>query len=182
MRQDASALAVYKIFHWKYQCKIPEAVVYSDVILEDFGTFVSGDEGRDISNATMLVGAIRTIAELATIHGKGFKIEIPDNRKAFEIYKTIVEHLNDCLEFQRNGLFGKMPPMEDLHLLDKFAGYIYPQARWHFVGEEDTSSKLMTFLTQRTRNAPKEKAAPDAHVSITNKLDVSRLSGTRKWK
>ena len=123
-------------------------VVYSDAVLEEFGTFVSGDEARDVSNATMLVGAIRTIAELCEISAKGFKIEIEDNRKAFEMYSLVCEHLKDCIEYQKNGLFGRMPPMDDLKKLDKFAAYIYPQARWHFVGETETTSKLMSFLSR----------------------------------
>lgn len=185
MQRDATQTAVYKIFHWKYQCKIPEMVVYSDAVLEEFGTFVSGDEARDVSNATMLVGAIRTIAELCEISAKGFKIEIEDNRKAFEMYSLVCEHLKDCIEYQKNGLFGRMPPMEDLKKLDKFAAYIYPQARWHFVGETETTSKLMSFLSRsRTGRKTEEqvKTAPDAHVPITTKLDTGMLTGTRQWK
>lgn len=182
MQDNLKNTAVYKLFHWKYQCNIPETQVYSDAVLDDFGTFVSGEEERDVSNARMLSPAIRTIAELATIHSKGFKVEIPDNLKAFDMYSIICRHLNDCIEFQRNGLFGRMPPMEDLEALDKFAAYIYPQARWHFVGEQDESSKLMSFLSRRSRQKPVEKAAPEAHVSITTRIDASRLTGERKWK
>lgn len=185
MQRDPTQTAVYKIFYWKYQCKIPEMVVYPDAVLEEFGTFVSGNEGRDVSNATMLVGAVRTIAELCEIHAKGFKIELPDNKKMFEIYSLICEHLKDCVEYQKNGMFGKMPPMEDLVKLDKFAAYIFPQARHHFVGEVDDSSKLMNFLSRsRTgrKTETKEKTAPTAHVPITPKFDNRALTGTRRWK
>jgi hypothetical protein len=182
MQQKAEDTAVYKLFHWKYQCRIPESVVYGEAVLESFGTFVSGNEGRDVSNATMLVGAIRTIAELAEIHSKGFKLELPDNKKAFEIYKTICDHLKDAIEFQKNGMFGRMPPIKDLECLDKFAAYIYPQARWHFVGEHDETSTLMSFLAKRSRVKPAEKAAPEAHKSITSKISAGRLTGSRAWK
>lgn len=182
MEQSPEAEPVYKLFHWKYQCKIPESMVYSDAVLEDFGTFVSGDEGRDVSNAKLLVGAIRTIAQLATIHGKGFKIELPDNKKAYEIYKIICDHLKACIEFQKNGLWGKLPPVKDLETLEKFAAYIFKQARWHYVGEPDESSTLMTFLAKRSRGTPNEKEAPETHKTITNSILTGRLTGSRAWK
>ncbi len=158
-------------------------VVYSDAVLQDFGTFVSGDEGRDVSNAKMLTGAIRTIAEMATIHGKGFKVEIDNNEKAFQMYSIICQHIKDAIEFQRNGLFGQMPPIEDLQTLDKFAAYIFPRVRHHFVSEEDTSSKLMSFLGKRQRKSEqKAKTAPEAHTALTTKIDARYLTGSRNWK
>jgi len=183
MQRDASQTPAYKLFHWKYQCRIPEMVVLSPAVLDNFGTFVSGDEGRDVSNAKHLVGALRTVAELATIHGQGFKVEVDDDEKAFEMYTHITEHIKEAIEYQSNGMFGKMAPIEDLQTFDKFASYIFPRVRHHFVAGTDDSSRLMSHLSSRLRKSrTKEKTAPEAHVSLTTKIDVRQLTGSRNWK
>ena len=158
-------------------------VIHSSAVLDTFGTFVSGDEGRDVSNATMLVGAIRTVADLATIHSKGFRVEIDDDKLAFEMYTHITQHIKDAIEYQTNGMFGRMPPIEDLQTLDKFAAYIFPRVRHHFVAGTDDSSRLMSHLGSRLRKSrTKAKTAPEAHTSLTTKIDTRQFRGTRNWK
>ncbi len=183
MQRDALETAGYKLFHYKFQCRVPEMVVYSSAVLESFGTFVSGNEERDVSNAKKLVGAIRTVAELATLHSRGYRIEIDDDKAAFDMYTYITDHIKDAIEFQTNRLFGKVPPIKDLETLDRFAAYIFPRVRHHFVAGTDNSSKLMTQLSTRLRkDRTKEKTAPQVHKSLTTKMDVRTLRGTRNWK
>ena len=183
MKSPEKQTAVYKLFHYKYQCNIPETEIYSDAMLETHGMFISGDEKRDMGIATSMSPAVRTIAEMATIFSKGLHVNVPNNDKLYQMYKIICEHLNDCIDFQRNGMFGRMPPHEDLVTLDKFAAHIFPMARWHFIGEEvEETSNLMRFINARNRKASKDKKAPDIHEAITPKLNTRILDGGRSWR
>lgn len=191
MRDKTKESAGYKLFHYKYACLIPETEVNTKQHREIFGTFVSGDEKIDRGIANSLVDAYRTPVELALIVSRGGSVEIPDSDKAYEVYNFIIQHLQDVIEFQRAGYFGRVPPLEDLQILDQFAAKLFSQARWHHVGEREETSKLMEFFKKTSKRGTKggnkgiEGSPEDSkreHTPLSNKINLKRLDGVRQWK
>jgi len=181
---DTMKSAGYRVFHSKYQCRIPEFAIYSDSVIENFGVITSGDEDLDRSRAKCMSHAIRTIAELAELHANQIPIEVDDDDVGGEMYQLIVAHLNEVKEFRNSNIIGKVPPIEDLVKLDKFAGFIYPRAKINHDDNYEETSELIKFLTQGVigKAAPDRTKAPDLHKPIVNNtFDMNVLNGKRRW-
>lgn len=176
----------YKIFFKKWHCRIRDSEVIPEAITRVHGIFISGEVERDKANATKKVGAIRTIAQLATMYNEGQRPDIQSAQDAWDMYNLIMKHLEECRGINGGAVWSTQgPPKEDLVILDKFAQYIFSYARLHFldthVSANDNWRKLLgeDSTTRETRlNANVE------HVSRVEKANdtARKLAGIRRWK
>lgn len=178
--------AAYKIFFKRWHCKIRDSEVLPEAVMEVHGIFISGDVERDKSNAAKKVGAIRTIAQLATMYSEGQRPDIMSAQDAWDMYNLIMQHLDDCRNASKGSVWAtEGPPKEDLITLDNFAQYIFSYARLHFLDtHESANDGWRSLLGEDVTTRETKLQANVEHVSRVEKADAAarKLAGIRRWK
>lgn len=126
--------AAYKLFHYPFMWLVPENSTYDVNSTEYFGLFTSGDADVDFARASMDTARYLSTDEAAALHATGARVTISDPCDAVAIYKYIVQHLEDWLNyvekvqhFKRN----KAIPIKGLKEFNDLATILVPVARRH---------------------------------------------------
>ncbi len=137
----------YKLKNYKFSFSIPALHFYSAEYQKEFGVTSSGDKGIDRMMMDSMVGSRDTILEMAKLYDKDVTIRLDDPKDSVRIYEIVKEHLdnwNRAAQTEHN--LGDIP-MDELRMLDEFAGSIQTLARRY---KPDVGQKSKFF--ERTRN------------------------------
>lgn len=118
--------AAYRLWHRKYQVRIPRSLMYSAQYISKVGTHVSGDYAVDSAGVNELMTMWQTGAGLALLYRDGADLESPNTfvNKADKIplYEDIQRHLLDWRTFAYSGIHpDSAPPISDFRMLEAVA-------------------------------------------------------------
>lgn len=146
--------AAYRLFHHRYQVKIPRALMYSKEYVRKVGYSVSGDPRVDQTTATDLQTVNQTGAGIAMLYAQGAPLCFLDERDTIKLYADIQQHLTDWETQARLGIHpDAAPPLDDMRMFEAVAMDIYSTAKF-YEPEEKRGDELrdLIMMMNRRRN------------------------------
>lgn len=181
----------YKIFHYRFFCKVAQMHMYSNKYLSQFGFIDSGDPAVNRAMAHSLIDIQLTAATMAELHQEGVDITLTQPEDSVRIYQMIYDHLMDWQVRIRENVFITQAPMDDLRKLDALAGEIYKVARYYWK-EKPYHGSFFQFLDNMGRSgirrgtpvAPKPKGpVPEQkHTSIVDSIGTDLSKRQTPWR
>lgn len=158
----------------------------SDDELRMFGLSSVYDTDLDNSTHNQLIDIMINIDKMVEYYRKGITVNIKVHSDTKIIYNIINEYLFAWKNRLNNGINIGIAPLDDLLLLDQFAGSIYSFAKDHF-RTEDESNKLVNQLGGKNwfsrtifdDKPVEENTIPDKHNSMA-KIISERVIGRNK--
>jgi len=186
--------AAWRLFHIKYQVRVPQLFMYGKPYLEKHGYHVSGDQSLDNERLMEPTVMRQTVAGLALLHEEGAPLDIVNWRDSVSIYEDIQEHLRDWEAQARGGMHpGEIPPIEDFRMLEAIASALHQHAK-HYEPDEVTGDGMRDRLMamNRRRNPVKterylrnkivnEKGELKPYVSIVDRIE-QQVYGSHGWQ
>lgn len=173
---NKSPTVAQRLFNQPFNCSIPDIYFYGEDIIKEVGMYSSGDSKMDMGQRQNLRDVYLTIVGMALHRYNGTPIRFKDPRCAVEIYHLITEHLNNwnkVLNIEFN--VGKVP-IEDLKILEDFAGEIYPLAT-QFTSQPLPEHERVDSFTNRSLNRLSNRLRTRAE-RVEQEEDPNRPSGT----
>lgn len=167
----------FKIFHYYYQCQVPQHFLYSKEYVDTFGLPTTGDSEIDRELSQSLVPAQLTIAEMAEALDDGVNIILTDPKEAATIYGIIYDHLEGWRKQVTGGMSGLEPPVEDLRKLDVLAKEVYKVGRSYLPDPKEKSSILRSIsrLSQGSAGRPRPQAPKPTAETLGEHKPISEL-------
>ncbi len=183
-REKKPKTAAYRLFHFKYEMRIPQIFMYGMDYLEKNGYHVSGDVALDRQRLMEPSVMRQTAAGLAMLHDEGAPIDFVNERDAVDVYEDIQEHLHDWERVAVQGIHpDDAPSIEEFRQLEAVASALYTTSKFY---EPDESSgdplrdRLM--MMNRRRNPVRterylrdkittEKGELKPYVSIVDRIE-----------
>lgn len=124
--QPLRETAAYRLWHRKYQVRIPRSLMYGPEYVNKVGIHVTGDYNVDSAGVNELMTMWQTGAGLALLYRDGADIESPNTfvHKADKVplYEDIQRHLLDWRTFAYSGIHpDSAPPISDFRMLEAVA-------------------------------------------------------------
>jgi hypothetical protein len=88
-----------------------------------------------------------TIAAMAEIFAKGYKLDLVVHEDAKRLYEYVQYHLDSWMAIVRCDMNQNKAPYEDLKLLDRFAASVYGVAAYQYE-KADSSTPFGRFMSQ----------------------------------
>jgi len=184
--------AAWRLFHLRYQVRIPESFLQSPEYTRTVGYNISGDRRIDSYAPHRLATVNQTGAGIAVLHGQGVPLEeafvVPSQIP--QLYNDIQEHLNDWHHVAFQGVHpDAAPPLEDFRMFEAVAFTLYPAAKRMQPIEVEVDSirnQIMALTRGRNPNLAQRRARSrfeDEHgnlkpyVSIVDKIEELLLEG-----
>lgn len=166
------------IFNYQFLCRVNANQTRSIEHLRFFGMPTCGNERLDKEVANELMLTMLTINQMVEYHKSGISIGIVNHADSKMIYEFISNHLNFWKKNLENSLHVRNAPLEDLRLLDTFAGLVYEYAAPQFNTEHVDSMlarKLSTTLRVNRDNIlkPKTIVNPNEPVPIKERVSMA---------
>lgn len=166
-----------KLFQNQYECQIQELHRVNDQALREYGHHSTGNSEWDRELMKQWVHVYLTPVRMVEMHSIGANIIISDPKKTVEIYKLLIEHLKNwqhLVEYEFNGID---PPIEDLRMMDDFAGAIWPIAS-NFMENTVPPTGLLNRLHNLGKGSmSKEVAATRPERKLTPTINRIRRAG-----
>lgn len=179
----------YKIFHYYYQCQIPQHFLYSQEFVATFGLPTTGKTDIDRELSQSMVPAQLTIAEMAEALDDGANIVLTDPHEAVTIYNTIYAHLEQWRVHATEGLGGLEPPIDDLRKLDALASQVHKVGRAYMPKPTHGSSLLQNLerlegrrKTTRRPGLPAQKPVFRDHEPISELIAKESFERNNRWR
>lgn len=135
--------SVYKIFHYSYECRVPEYSLIPEKIVDWLGTHLNelNPESAPHQSRSILL----LIDDMLELFREGIPIDIVHTRDAIEIHDILMGHMEMWLTYGHTTTSRFAPPMADLRLMDDFAAAICANtsAMSRREGEIDTPDQLI---------------------------------------
>jgi len=186
--------AAYKIFHYYYNCLIPQHHLYTEEYVNTFGIPTTGNRDIDRNLAESAIEARMTISEMAQYVDDGATLEFLQPEKTAEIYEIIVEHLNNW-RYKVDSSYQEVDvPIEDLKKLDYLAEQIFIIARNYMSDLTSTSGllrnldKLSSGRFNRKAKTPQQEAQQQkqrstaTHKPIVELIEKTTFSRSNQWR
>lgn len=154
MVSPSKKTAAYRLFHHRYQVRIPQTLLYSKIYLDKVGYNISGDARVDHAAPKQLMAVNQTAAGLAILHSQGAPLDFIRPDRIPVMYNDIQEHLNDWLRIAHQGVHpASVPPMEDFRKFEAVAMELHRIAKLKQPIEEDPDLFRRQIMSmQRSRN------------------------------
>lgn len=114
-----------RVYYDRYYCTVPEAYFQTKESLSVYGMLHLEDKRANAAAMHRPRTVHIPIAGMCIYLEEGAPIQLLYPEECVEIYKVIVEHLNNWKSLM-GGLVTVQPPMEDLRTLDTLAEMLYP--------------------------------------------------------
>lgn len=124
-----------KIWEWYYRCMVPALQSRSVEDIRERGVIVTGIKDLDEGLKNDWVLRDMTINQMVDLFKKGVSVRVIKDADVKDIYDTIQTHLTLWVEHIRTGLNVRDAPIDDLVFMDRFAGAVYPHAKYLFTPE-----------------------------------------------
>lgn len=118
-----------------YPARIPWVDDLPDNYLKEFGLPLSGDRDVDQTVYRQWNRVEISIDSMIEKYKRGITVRIINHDDTKTIYDAITHHLNLWKRLISNGTNVGIAPIEELILMDEFAGVVYPHAKEHFTRE-----------------------------------------------
>ena len=141
---------VDKIWEWQYKCMVPAFRSRSVNDIARNGVYVTGIKSLDDGLKDDWTKRYLTINQMVDYYITGVPIRVIDVKDTKDIYDTVQIHLVQWLETIRTGMNIKDAPVEELIAMDRFAGSVYPYAKYLFTPEA-LESALANQISQTQR-------------------------------
>lgn len=126
---------VKALFDTLYRVRIPTRLMQSIEEQRMFGMRATGDKVLDNALQNEITTTWISINQMVEYFKDGTQIGIVDHADTKRIFDAITTHLNYWLGHFRNGVNFHDSPIDDLILLDKFAGTVYQHSKFQFTTE-----------------------------------------------
>jgi hypothetical protein len=149
--------AAYRLFHWKYQVRIPRSLMESSEYINNVGYHVSGDARVDAMQSTSVLVMNQTAAGIAILHSQGAPVDdflFLKKSDAADVYTDIQEHLQDWKRVTYQGIHpNDCPPIEDFRMFEAVAMALYRTAKF-YEPDEASGNELRDriMMLHRSRN------------------------------
>lgn len=154
MTEKKEKTAAYRLFHFKYEMRIPQIFLYGKDYLEKNGYHVSGDSRLDQLRLMEPSVMRQTAAGLAMLHDEGAPIDFVNHRDTVLVYGDIQEHLLDWERIANQGIHpDDAPPLEEFRQLEAIAAALYETSKFYEPNEssgDNLRDRLMAM--NRSRN------------------------------
>lgn len=185
--------AAYRLFHWKYQVRIPRSLMESSEYTAAVGYHVTGDAMVDAMQSTSVLTMNQTAAGLAILHAQGAPIDdftfLTPNDAAL-VYTDIQEHLQDWKQVTYQGVHpDACPPLEDFRQFEAVAMALYRTAKFYEPDEasgNELRDRIMMLNRSRNRVGTerylRERLAGEGgmlkpYVSLVDAIETQLLEG-----
>ena len=141
----------WRLFNTPYEVSIPEIYFHTEEAIQERGLYSSGDRNVDQTMRHGLRTVYMPIVGMALHRHEGSPIRLANPRNAVEIYDLIMQHLlnwNRVVNTEFN--IGEVP-IDDLKILENFAGEIHPLAT-QFTTQPLKKSERVDIFTNRSLN------------------------------
>ena len=146
--------AAYRLFHFKYEMRIPQIFLYGKEYLEKNGYHVSGDGALDRLRLMEPSVMRQTGAGISLLHDEGAPIDFVNIRDAVLMYDDIQEHLLDWERIAVQGIHpDDAPPLEEFRQFETVAMALYETSKFYEPDEkygDPLRDRLMSM--NRSRN------------------------------
>lgn len=131
-----------KIFKFGFRVRIPQRELYTELDREVFGIPTTGNHELDKELAEELTPVTLTIANIVDLWERKVRFTLDSVDDIVRMYGYIKEHLTAWEAAIREKIWLREPPMEDLHKLDAFAGWLFTRARGRIAKKFESESLL----------------------------------------
>lgn len=173
--------SAYKIFHYYYQCQIPQHYLYSQEYMEVFGLPTTGQSDVDRELSQSMVPAQLTIAQMAEYLDEGASIVLIDPYEAATIYGIVNDHLENW-RVHTVGFGGLEVPMEDLRKLDALAKEVFKVGRAYLPQPEKEDPINRFFDTMDSRRGTRRTWETHAPTRPSEHKPISELIAKETFK
>lgn len=187
--------AAFRLFHYRYEMRIPQMFMYGPNYIEKHGYHVSGDAALDRLRLSTPNVVKQTPAALAVLHADGCPIDLVNPRDAVPIYEDIQEHLTDWARLAAQGIHpADAPPLEEFRQLEAVAMELYRSAK-HYEPKETRGDLLRDRLMDmnRRRNPARtesylrskitdSKGNLKPYVSIVDRIEKALVGSAKLWQ
>ena len=188
MTRQRDKTAAYRLFHYKYEMRLPQSFLYGPAYLQKHGYHVSGDLRLDQARLMELTVVRQTPAGLAMLHNDGAPIDILDAQDIVAIYEDIQEHLRDWERLVNEGVHpSDVPPLNELRMFEAIASALYETSKFYEPDEsygDGIRDRLMAMNRRRsplrTERYLRDKLTTDKgtlkpYVSIVDRIENELL-------
>jgi len=122
--------AAWRLFHLRYQVRIPEILMYGPNYLKKIGYNLTGDKRVDAGVSSRMTTQNQTAAGIALLHAQGAPLDFVNRTDIAKVYNDIQEHLNDWYKVAYQGIHPDLtPPLEDFRMFEAVAMELYRAAK-----------------------------------------------------
>lgn len=159
-KHDKPYTAAYRLFHFKYEMRIPQIFMYGKDYLEKNGYHISGDGALDRQRLMEPSVMRQTGAGLAMLHDEGAPIDFVNEKDAVEVYEDIQEHLLDWERIAMQGIHpDDAPSIDEFRQFEAVAMALYSTSKFYEPDErsgDPLRDRLM--MMNRRRNPVRTEA------------------------
>ena len=137
---ESERSTAWYLFNKLFKCSTPYMAGRDVGHIKQMGAVTTGDAQRDKDIYNSSISKMLTIARMAELHQQGVPVRVPSNEDAEIIYRHVEEHLLAWLDRVQTSLNPIRAPIQDLIVLDKFAGSLFEHARYVLTNKYDMSS------------------------------------------
>lgn len=138
----------YRIFNMRFRVRASGVWFIKEEKRKTFGSIVSDNPEQDYKDTLEETIGWLSIPEMAEIYANYGSIHLMNWARDMQvIYDLTCEHIADSAEYNTNHINGSDIPLNDLLLLDRFAGSVYKKAR-PFLRTAGNGDKLADFMSQ----------------------------------
>lgn len=167
----------------------------SDEYIRLFGMPTVGDPVIDREMHTQPIHTYMTIDKMVEYFRNGITVSVHNHADTKRIYDIIATYINTWKHHLDRGINVGGAPIDDLILLDRFAGIVFEHAAQHFTTEYMNSAAIKDLngggmwkgRDSFVRNVPKQNDEPveyQKHESLAQLFSERIVSnaGGRRWK
>ena len=185
---DTDKSACWKLFTYRYLCKVRQMHLTPDWVFSEYGVATSGDRGYDRELMENYMEVYITAVDMAMFIAKGVSSIVVRRGDSVLIYKLVTEHLTDWIKALENNPHISTGPISELREFDALASVLWTVAR-NFITEEVGTAHLMSRLNNfyvnplGSRNNVKTTIAiENEHRPVTNDLLKLTTRTKRAWE
>lgn len=186
-KQDLDKSAAYKIFNWRFMCRVNQVQFMPDWLSKHYG-IVAPDQSKGGYNDENM-DVYLTAVDIALLLGRGVDVTILEPEASVVIYELVDTHLMDWATHLKQARFIPYVPMEDLKLLDDLATICWSVARNYITTEVGVGHRLgvlQRFMTPQVRPGSKaatmiEKVDTDHNSHMNDLLRLGSKSKQSSW-
>lgn len=185
--------AAYRLFHWKYQVRIPRSLMETTEYTNAVGYHVTGDAQVDAMSSTAVLTMNQTVAGIAILHNQGAPVDdflFVDPKDAALVYMDIQEHLQDWKRITYQSVHpDACPPIEDFRMFEDVAMALYRTAKFYEPDEasgNELRDRIMLLNRGRNRTGTErylrnrladDNGALKPYVSLVDAIETQLLEG-----
>jgi hypothetical protein len=187
-------IPAWRIFHERFGIRIQRLHLITKTELNELGVYCNKEQGYE-NYLNDMVDVMLTLDELAVLFEDGASFTVTNPTNTVEMYKLLLEHLEEAGAAWRNTMLAIRPPKADLKLFDNLAGALYKLATQYEVNEvlDGGMSAYMHSLSGRMRTArvslnvvPEAAPVPERDYTyrspVQSVLTQKPINGGRQWQ